>query len=152
VTHNELPATSFQAFSGNRCAGCGGELEDTKATGRPHREDHKPGCEYFDRAVQVMRFAEELQKVATELGRGSDRRYLQKGAKDLSAAACASNPYRAARRLANEHKAEYEKGTKQAEAAEVLMKTCQALAGREDPASVISDAVAALRECADRTQ
>jgi len=134
----EAPAPSRNSFRGNRCAGCGGELDLTNATGRPRREDHVPGCKFFDRALKVMRYAKELRQVASEpTGRGSDRqRYLQKNAEDLSAAACTGDPVRAVKRLAEKYKAECEKGAKQAEAAEMLMQACQALASCKDPAPI----------------
>lgn len=126
---------------GGRCAGCRGELYRTRATGQPQQEDHKPGCEFFVSAVKVMRYAKELMR-ATRGHRGifgSNRRqrYLREGAKELFAAACESNPVHAVERLEMEYAAECEKGTKQAKAAEILMKACQALVQGKDPAPII---------------
>ena len=85
-----------------------------------------------------MRYAKELQQAASEAtGRGSARQYLQKSAKDLAAAACAGDPARAVERLAKDYKAGCEKGAKQAEAAEMLMRACEALARGKDPAPII---------------
>lgn len=58
------------------------------------------GCEFFHRAVQVMRYVYELEQAASELaGRQASRvdrrrKYLQKSVKELAAAACSDNPAR----------------------------------------------------------
>jgi hypothetical protein len=129
---------------GSRCVRCGGALYRTKATGRPQHEDHQPGCEFFVNAVQVMRYAEELQRTASEpTNQGASRndrrhrQYLQKIAKKLSAAACGGDPVQTVMNLAAKCAAEYEKGTKQAGDAEIVMKACQALAQGKDPAPII---------------
>lgn len=132
-------------FRSNRCVACGGELSGTQATGRPQRDDHLPNCTVFDRALQVMRYAEELRRTASETtGRSvfrADRRqqrYLQKKAKELSAAACADSPALAVGRLARQYEGEHGRGGKEAAIAEILMQACMALAQGQDPAPITS--------------
>lgn len=125
---------------GKRCAWCGGALYETEATGEPQRTDHIQGCKFFARASQTMRFAKELLHAVSEpTCRGAPRpvrRYLQKGAKNLSEAACAENPVNAIEGLARIYSAEYEKGGKTAGAAEMLMQACHALAQGQDPSPI----------------
>ena len=86
-----------------------------------------------------MRFVEELKRAASETeGRGSRRRrrYLHDGAKELSAAACADDPILAVGSLADKYEDEYEKGAKQADAAEMLSRACQDLARGKDPGPI----------------
>jgi hypothetical protein len=132
-------------FRSNRCVACGGELSGTQATGRPQRDDHLPNCTVFDRALQVMRYAEELRRAASgATGRSVFRadhrqqRYLQKKAKELSAAACADGPALAVGRLARQYEGEHGKGGKEAAIAEILMQACMALAQGQDPAPITS--------------
>jgi len=70
----------------------------------------------------------------------SDRRWqqqwLHKSAKKLSEAACTGNPVHAVGGLAEEYRAECEKGLKQAGLAEMLRQACQALAEGKNPASI----------------
>ena len=139
-----LPGGPPGAFRSSRCGWCGGMLYDTLATGQPQREDHEPGCEFLDRAVQVIRYAKELQQAASEwLGRGVNRkdrkwlRYLEKSAIELSAAACADNPGLAVDGLAKKYAVECEKDVKKAGVAEMLSEACRALAKGHDPAPII---------------
>jgi hypothetical protein len=114
----------------------------TEDTGRPDADDHQPGCECLERAVQVMRYAIELQRAASEPLRGAsraDRRrqhYLQKSAKELSAAACADNPVLALNRLAKKYAGDSKSKTIEAEAAEMVREACQALARGDAPALI----------------
>lgn len=123
-----------------RCGWCGGALYRTEATGQPQQRDHEAGCKFFSRAVQVMRYVQELELAASDAkGRGASRRsqqYLQKSVKELSAAACVGDPIRAIEILADVYAAKYEKGVKPAETAEMLMKAGRALAEGKDPAPI----------------
>ncbi len=100
------------------------------------------GCEFFARADQVMRYAKELQQVASKPTAQDAprkvRRYLQKGAKEFSRAACADNPVLAVERLVRQYAVEYQKGSKQPAAVQMLMQACQALAQGKDPAPITS--------------
>ena len=126
-------------YDSDRCACCGGVLSQTQVTSQPQAIDHLPDCKYYAIAVKVARYAKEVERVTSEAtGRGSSgrhpRRYMQKSAKDLSAAACAPNPRVAIKKLAKR----YEKDIRKAEVAETLMRACQALARSEDPTSITS--------------
>lgn len=127
-----------------RCAGCGGPLYHTKTDGQPRQEDHEQGCETFIRATQVMLYADELKRSASESpvawGRTWRRRYLRAAAQKLSAAACASDPAAAVSVLRDLYKAECQPGGKRVklpektEMAKALMRACQQLAlGQEPP-------------------
>jgi hypothetical protein len=128
------------SFRSERCAQCLGALYRTKATGQPWQEDHEQGCEFFSRALQVMRYVKELKRAASEpesqsASRG-ERRYLQKRVKEISAAACADNPILAISVLAHKYAAECETNTKRAKTADMLMQACQALVQGKDPAPI----------------
>lgn len=127
----------------NYCIECGGQLRRTKAAGQPVREDHEPGCEAFSRALQVMRYAEELKRAASALkARGAfggdrrRRRYLEKSAKELSTAACTDDVILAINRLTRQYETERQKGVKPAETVEMLLQASQALAQGKDPAPI----------------
>jgi hypothetical protein len=134
------PGPVGEAFASNRCARCHWALYDTEATGLPQRSDHEPGCEFFDRAIQIMRYANALQAAAGGLnGRGlfsSDRqrqRYWLKNSRALSNAACTGNPVLAVARLREKYAAECRRGTKQSKEAEMLMNACLALTQGKNP-------------------
>ena len=116
--------------------GCGGDLRRTKAAGHPVQADHQPGCEVFSKAVQVMRYAEELGRAAAAGGDRKRRRYLQESAKDLSAAACVDDVVLAVNRLAFQYEKESQRGAKTSATAEMLMQACKALAQGKDPAPI----------------
>jgi len=129
---------SGRSSGSNRCAGCGGQLYGTQAKGEPYPGDHMPRCKFLDRALQVTRYVKKLEQVASESTSldesGSDRRrYLQKSAKELSAAARAADPESAVRVLGERYAGECRDGARQAEVAEMLSQACQALARGEDP-------------------
>jgi hypothetical protein len=142
MTQGLSPGGPPSPFRSGRCACCGEALHGTKVAGRPQREDHELGCEFSDRAVQVMRYVDELERAASELaGRQasrSDRRrkYLQKSTKELTAAACADDPVLAIGRLADQYAAETKKGAEPDDIAEILMHACQALAQGRHPATI----------------
>ena len=129
-----------------RCAQCGGPLYHTKSKGQPRQEDHERGCEAFIRAMQIMRYVDELKRSASESplawGRTWRRRYLRASAQKLSVAACASDPVAAITVLGNLYKAECQtsgkrgKLPKKTAMAETLMRACQQLALGQDPAPV----------------
>jgi hypothetical protein len=90
-----------------------------------------------------MRYAEELNRTASALkgwgASGGDRRrrrYLEKSAKELSTAACTDDVTLAIASLAPRYEAERRKGTKPAEAVEMLLQACQALTQGKDPAPI----------------
>ena len=130
-----------------RCAGCGGSLYHTKAKGEPRQEDHEQGCEAFVRAMQVMRYVDELKRSASQSaalwGRGRRRRkYLRENAHKLSVAACTSDPVVAVKTLGDLYQAECQtpeqrvKSPEKAEMAEMLMRACGQLARGQDPAPI----------------
>jgi hypothetical protein len=127
-----LPGAPPPPFEGNRCLYCGGSLYATQATGRPQPDDHEPHCDFFERAVQVMQYVQELERAAA----GSGGRYVRKGIKELISAACAGDPVRAITTLARKYAADAKKGIKEAAAAEMLNQACQALAQGKDPAPI----------------
>jgi hypothetical protein len=99
------------------------------------------GCEVFRTAVQVMRYAVELQQAASaSTGQGKSdgdrRRYLKKSSERLSAAACDASPMRVLDRLAAEYKAEAKKSAKHAEIAEPMSQACLALVRGDDPSPI----------------
>jgi hypothetical protein len=125
---------------GGRCACCEGMLGDTRAAGRPQRTDHMSGCSCFEGAVKVMRFAEELQRTAADLGdragTRTDRRrhqYLKKCAKELFHAACAPDPVQEVAELGNKYKVQFQKGGEHAADAGILSQACSALVNGETP-------------------
>ena len=125
----------------DRCVGCGGWLDETRATGRPQPEDHLPGCKVFCIAVQVMRYAGELEQAAsaaTDQGKSDKerRRYLKRCSESLSAAARDADPVRALDRLATGYEAESKKSTKHAEIAELMSQACLTLVRGEDPGPI----------------
>ena len=126
------PTGPLPPWWGNRCLWCGGSLYATKATGQPQQEDHEPGCKFFGTAVQVMQYANELKRASAASG----GRYLRRSVKELSAAACASDPVRTITTLARKYSDDAKQGTKQAEVAEMLSQACQALAQGKKPAPV----------------
>jgi hypothetical protein len=129
-----------------RCARCGGPLRYTKAKGQPRQADHEPGCEAFIRATQVMRYAGEVKRSASEpaviWGRTWRRRYLRENAKKLSVAACESDPVAAVSALGDLYQAECQtrgngvKFAEKTELAETLMRACRQLALGQDPVPI----------------
>jgi hypothetical protein len=129
-----------------RCAKCGGPLYHTKTKGKPRHEDHEQGCEAFISAIQVMRYADELKRSASESAiawrRTWRRRYLRGNAQKVSAAACASDPVAAIGVLGDFYQAECEtsgkrvKSPEKTKMAETLMRACQQLARGQDPAPI----------------
>src|SRR5215813_6435621 len=126
------PGAPPPPFEGNRCLRCGGSLYATQAAGRPQQNDHELHCDFYERAVQVMQYAQELERASADSG----RRYMRKSVKELSTAACAGDPVRAIVTLAGKYAADAKKGIKEAEAAEMLNQACQALAQGKDPAPI----------------
>jgi hypothetical protein len=122
------PGASPPPFGGSRCGWCGGSLYYTQAIGQPQQEDHKPGCKFFDIAVQVMQYVKELEQVSAGGGR-----YLRKSIKELSAAAITGNPINAITILAKKYGVDAKKSAKQAAVAEMLSESCQALIEGEKP-------------------
>jgi hypothetical protein len=129
-----------------RCVRCGRPLYHTKSKGQPRHEDHEQGCEAFIRAIQVMRYVDELKRSASESAVAWRptwrRRYLRANAKKLSEAACASDPTAAISVLGDLYQAECQTGGKRVklpektEMAETLMRACQQLALGQDPAPI----------------
>ena len=130
-----------------RCARCEGPLYHTKAKGQPRQEDHEQGCEVFVTAMRVMRYADELNRSASQStalwGRGRRRRkYLRENAKQLSAAACSSDPATAVKTLGDLYQAECQtpeqraKSPEKTQIAEILMRACEQLALGKDPAPI----------------
>jgi hypothetical protein len=128
-----------------RCARCGGPLYHTKTKGQPRLEDHEQGCEAFISAIQVMRYADELKRSASESAAAwgrTWRKYLRGNAQKLSAAACESDPVAAVSVLGDLYQAECQtsgkrgKLPKKTEMAETLMRACQQLALGQDPAPI----------------
>ena len=130
-----------------RCGRCGGRLYHTKSRGRPRQEDHEQGCEAFICATQVMQYADELKRSASESavpgGRTWRRRkYLRENAKKLSVVACESDPVAALITLGDLCQAECQtpgrrrKLRERAEMAETLMRACRQLALGKDPAPI----------------
>jgi len=92
-----------------------------------------------------MRYVDELKRSASRSavpwGRGWRRRkYLRENAKELSAAACTSDPVAALKTLGDLYQAECQKSGRRAkssgkaEMAEMLMRACGQLAAGKDPA------------------
>jgi hypothetical protein len=127
----QLPGAAPPPFGGNRCGWCGGSLHATQATGQPQPQDHELGCKFFDTAVQVMAYVKELEQVSAGSGR-----YLRNSIKELSAAACATDPVHSITILARKYGDDAKKSTKQPEAAQMLSQACQALAQRKKPAPI----------------
>ena len=130
-----------------RCARCKGRLYYTRLKGQPQQEDHEPGCQAFSTASRMARYADELKQAAAEPNQGgwrSNRRwrkYLLKSAKELSVAACASDPAAAVRDLGNQYQAECQAPGTPADLtrmAETLMRACRQLAQGEAPAPIAS--------------
>jgi hypothetical protein len=130
-----------------RCARCRGPLYHTMAKGQPRQEDHEQGCEAFIKAIRVMRYVDELKRSASEPAgtwRSTRRRrkYLQKGAKKLSVAACERDPVAAISALGDSYQAECQaigkrvKVAEQTEMAEALMRACRQLALGRDPGPI----------------
>jgi len=130
-----------------RCARCGGPLYHTKTKGQPSEEDHEQGCEAFIRATQVMQYADELKRSASESAVAPGRtwwrrRYLRENAKKLSVVACESDPVAALTALGDLCQAECQKRgqrfklPEKTDMAETLMQACRQLALGKDPASI----------------
>jgi hypothetical protein len=132
-----------------RCVGCRGALYRTKAKGQPRQEDHEQGCEVFIRAMQVMRYADELKRSASESapwGRGwRRRRYLRESAKKLSVAACTSDPVAAVKTLGDLYQAECQtpgqrvKRPEKTAMAKMQIRACEQLALGNDPAPITGE-------------
>jgi len=135
------------AFGSGRCANCQGALSETRVTGQPQQRDHLPGCKFYDRAVQVMRYVSELRRAASgSTNRDAShsrrrRRYLQKSAKELQAAACTENPVLAVGGLADIYAVERERNNKLSQAAGMLSEACHDLAQGKDPAPITLDQI-----------
>jgi hypothetical protein len=132
-----------------RCAQCKGPLYRTLGKGQPRQEDHEQGCEAYIKAMRIMRYVDELKRAAAppdQRTRGSRRRrkYLRTGAKELSVAACQSDPAAAITALGDLYQAECQKRgksarvTEQAGTAEMLMRACRQLALGQHPAPIVS--------------
>ena len=128
-----------------RCARCGGPLHHTKAKGHPRHEDHEQGCEAYIRAMRIMRYADELKRSASESAKawGATRwrwKYLRESAKNLTVAACESDPASAISGLGVRYEAECQTGgnrvggAEKTMMAETLMLACRQLALGQDPA------------------
>ena len=133
-----------------RCAKCGGPLYHTKAKGQPQQEDHEQGCEVFIRAMQVMRYVDELDRSASQSaalwGRGRRRRkYLRENAKRLSVAACTSDPAAELKTLGDLSQAESQtsgkrvKSPEETEMADMMTRACGQLALGKDPAPITAE-------------
>jgi hypothetical protein len=127
-----------------RCARCGGSLFHTKAKGQPRQEDHEQGCPAFIRAIRTMRYVDELKRCASaSAGSWSRTRrwrsYVRDGAKQLSLAACASDPDAALSALGDSYEAECQipakrrKAREQTEMAEMMMRVCRQLVAGQQP-------------------
>ena len=130
-----------------RCARCGGPLFHTSAKRQPRQEDHEQGCQAFIRAIRTMRYVDELKRCASaSAGTWSRTRrwrsYVRDGAKELSLAACASDPVAALYALGESYQAECQipakrlKQREQAEMAEMLMRACRQLVRGQEPEPV----------------
>jgi hypothetical protein len=97
--------------------------------------------------MRVMRYVDELKRSASEppaaWGRNRRRRkYLRENAKELSAAACASDPVAALNALGDLRQAECQtpggrvRVQEKAQMAETLMRACRQLAQGKDPAPI----------------
>jgi hypothetical protein len=97
--------------------------------------------------MRVMRYVDELKRSASESpavwGRNRRRRkYLRENAKELSAAACASDPVAALNALGDLRQAECEapgrrvRVQEKTQMAETLMRACRQLAQGKDPAPI----------------
>src|SRR5215469_6084150 len=125
-----------------RCARCDKPLYHTKAKGQPRQEDHQQGCEAFIRAIQVMRYVDEVKRSASESavawGGTWRRRYLRASAQKLSAAACASDPVAAISVLRDLYQAECKtrgnraKSSEKTDLAKALMRACHQLVLGQD--------------------
>jgi hypothetical protein len=131
---------SFRLIS---CARCRGPLYHTKAKGQPRQEDHELGCEAFIKAIRVMRYVDELKRYASgPAGTRRWRKYLRKGAKKLSVAACDPDPVAAISALGDSYQAECQatgkrvKVAEKTEMAEALMRACRQLALGRDPGPI----------------
>jgi hypothetical protein len=130
-----------------RCVRCKGPLFHTKSKDQPRQEDHEQGCEAFITAIRVTRYVDELKRSAPESA-GSWRRtrrrrkYLRKYAKQLSAAACASDPMAAISAVGDFYQAQCQKPrkrtrvTEKTQLAEPLMRACRQLALGRDPGPI----------------
>lgn len=127
------------------CVQCGGPLHYTKAKGHPRQEDHEQGCEAYIRAMRIMRYTDDLKRVASESARawGATRwrwKYLRENAKKLTVAACESDPVSAISALGALYEAECQTGGQRAggvekmKMTETLMLACRQLALGQDPA------------------
>jgi hypothetical protein len=100
--------------------------------------------------MQVMRYVDELNRSASQSaalwGRGRRRRrYLRENAKQLTVAACTSDPGAALKTLGDLYQAECEepgqrgKSPEKTEMAEMLMKACGQLILGKDPAPITGE-------------
>jgi hypothetical protein len=133
-----------------RCARCKGPLYHTMGKGQPRQEDHEQGCEAYVKAMRIVRYVDELKRAAALPDQGAwpstrrRRKYLRTGAKEMSAAACQSDPEAAITALGDIYEAECHKRGKSAkvteltEMAEILMRACRRLARGQQPAPIVS--------------
>lgn len=98
--------------------------------------DHVLPCEVFGRALQVMRYVEELRRAASAGADRQQRRYLKKAAEDFSTAACADNVQYQVSRLAHNYEGHWAPGAERDTTAGMLWQACTALAQGEDPAPI----------------
>lgn len=128
----------------NRCAVCGQSLRRTVLTGKPERQDHAQGCLNFGKALKVMRYVDGLVQAGSEL-KGPvksrqdriQREYLAKGAKELTAAACADDVVLALGKLRDRYAAERGLERAAAQIIEMLKQACEALVKGSDPAPIV---------------
>jgi hypothetical protein len=128
-----------------RCARCKEPLYHTKLKGQPRQEDHEQGCEAFIRAIRITQYVDELKRAASRSVHGSwlsnrrRRKYLLQNARNLSVAACESDPAAAVSALGDAYQAECQargQRPEMTELAEMLMRACRRLALGQAPAPV----------------
>jgi hypothetical protein len=137
-----VPGAAAPPPNTSRCRTCGGDLLDTRLSGRPRRDDHIPKCGNLRNANAIMRYAEELEQAAHELresgaSRGDQARgsWFEKRVEQLKAAACTSDAIWAAELALRE--VAKKAGAHAAEDISLLEDALQALERRRHPAPVI---------------
>jgi hypothetical protein len=100
--------------------------------------DHLLGsrCEVFIRALQVMRYAEELRRAVSAGADRKQRRRLKKAAEDFSTVACADDVQYQVSRLAHAYEGDWAPGARRDATDEMLWLACTALFQGEDPAPI----------------